>query len=103
MLASVALIIVMAISTRGAARAQDTPEAPPQSEATVTQEGTVTAPGAIVRTPADIERDSNIVPQGDLPREVPNPPTMPLDQYQKLKEGSGETTPGNEQGAPAQK
>jgi hypothetical protein len=103
MLASAALIIVTAISTRVVACAQGTPEAAPQSGATVTQEGTVTAPGAIVRTPEDIQKDRDIVPQGEAPREVPNPPTIPSDQYWKLKQRSGESTPGNEQDSPARK
>jgi hypothetical protein len=102
-LASAAVLILSAISAPGTAWAQGTSEAAPQGGAAVTQEGSVTAPGAIVRTPADIETDRNIVPQGEAPREVPNPPTVPLEQYRKLKQGSGESTPGNEQGGPAQK
>lgn len=102
-LASAALLILGAIPAPRPAWAQATPEAAPQGGATVTQGGRATAHGAIIRTPADIERDRNIVPQGDAPREVPNPPTIPLDQYRKLKQGSGESRPGNEQGGPERK
>jgi len=63
----------------------------------------MTAPGAIVRTPEDIERDRNIVPQGNEPIEVPNPPTVPSDQYLKSKQGSAESTPGSEESGPARK
>jgi hypothetical protein len=103
MLTSAALLILSAILTWGAAWAQGTPEAAPKGGATVTQGGSVTATGPIVRTPAQIEQDRNIVPQDKAPREVPNPPTIPLDQYRKLKQGSGGNMPANEQGSPARK
>ena len=102
-LASAALLILAAIPALGPAWAQDTPEAAPQGDAAVTQGIPATAPDAIVRTPEDIQKDRDIVPQSEAPREVPNPPTIPSDQYWKLKQRSGESTPGNEQGSPARK
>ena len=102
-LASAALVILAAMPAPGPAWAQGTPETAPQGDAAVTQGIPATAPGAIVRTPEDIQKDRDIVPQGEAPREVPNPPTIPSDQYWKLKQGSGESTPGNEQGSPARK
>ncbi len=103
MLASAALVILAAIPALGPAWAQDTPEAAPQGDAAVTQGIPATAPDAIVRTPEDIQKDRDIVPQSEAPREVPNPPTIPSDQYWKLKQRSGESTPGNEQGSPPRK
>jgi len=102
-LASAASLIFAAVSAAYPAWAQVPPEPAPQGSATVTQGGSVTAPGAIVRTPEDIERDRNIVPHGNEPREVPNPPTVPLEKYRKSKQGSAESTPGSEKGGPAQK
>jgi hypothetical protein len=102
-LASAALVILAAIPAPGLAFAQGTPEAAPQGDAAVTQGIPATAPGAIVRTPEDIQKDRDIVPQGEAPREVPNPPTIPSDQYWKLKQRSGESTPGNKQDSPARK
>ena len=95
--------ILAAMLAPGPAWAQGTPEAAPQGDTVVTQGIPATAPGAIVRTPEDIQKDRDIVPQGEAPREVPNPPTIPSDQYWKLKQRSGESTPGSEQGSPARK
>lgn len=102
-LASAALVILTAMLAPGPAWAQGTPEAAAQGDDAVTQGIPATAPGAIVRTPEDIQKDRDIVPQGEAPREVPNPPTIPSDQYWKLKQRSGESTPGNEQDSPARK
>ena len=102
-LASVALLILAATQAPCPAWAQIAPEPAALGSTTVTQGGSATAPGAIVRTPEDIQKDRDIVPQGEAPREVPNPPTIPSDQYWKLKQRSGESTPGNEQGSPARK
>jgi hypothetical protein len=102
-LASAALLILAATQAPCPAWAQDTPEPAPQGDAAVTQGIPATAPGAIVRTPEDIQKDRDIVPQSEAPREVPNPPTIPSDQYWKLKQRSGESTPGNEQDSPARK
>jgi hypothetical protein len=98
-----AAIILAAIILPHPASAQGTPDTTPQRNAAVSQGTVGAAPGAVVRTPEDIARDRDIVPQGNAPLEVPNRPTIPWDQYLKLKQGSGENTPGNEKGGPAPK
>jgi hypothetical protein len=102
-LASAVALILATISGAYPAWAQVAPQSAPQGSATVTQGGSVMAPAARVRTPEDIERDRDIAPQGNEPVEVPNHSTIPWDQYQKLKQQSGERTPGGEQGGPARK
>ena len=98
-----AAIILAAIILPHPASAQGTPDTTTQRNAAVSQGTVGAALGAVVRTPEDIARDRDIVPQGNAPLEVPNRPTIPWDQYLKLKQGSGEITPGNEKGGPAPK
>ncbi len=81
--------------------AQPTSEATPQSNATVSQ-ATVGAGRAVVRTPEDIARDRNIVPRDGTAREVPIHPTIPQDRYLKLKQGSAQSAPDDQNG-PARK
>jgi len=102
-LASAGLLILASIPAPGPAWAQGTREPAPHADAAVTHGIPATASGPIVRTPADVERDRDIVPQGETPREVPNPPTIPLDQYRKLKQRNAHSTPANEQSGPARK
>src|SRR5258708_13569779 len=75
-LASAALLILAAIPTLGPAWAQDTPEVAPQGDAAVTQGIPAPAPAAIVRTPEDIQKDVDILPQMNPPREDPTPPPI---------------------------
>jgi hypothetical protein len=104
-LARVAMMVLAGISTQqNAARGQGTPYAAAQGGgATMTQESPATTSGGVVRTPADIERDRDIVPPADAPQEVPNLPTVPLDEYRKLKQASGRKAPGNQQVGPVRK
>jgi hypothetical protein len=103
-LARVAMMVLAGISIQqNAAGGQGSTEAAAQGGATMTQGSPATASGGVVRTPADIERDRDIVPPADAPQEVPNPPTVPLDEYRKLKQDSGRNAPGNQQAGPARK
>jgi hypothetical protein len=100
----VLILLVMAAMTAAlSASAQGTPVPTAEGKATVTQGTVIEAPHAVVRTPEDIERDRNLVPQGNEPVEVPNRSTIPWDQYQKLKRRSAESTPGSEKCGPARK
>lgn len=44
----------------------------------------------MIRTPADIEKDRNIVPNGGTPVEVPNRSTLPEDEYRQMKKGGAD-------------
>jgi hypothetical protein len=72
--------------------AQDTPAPAPEGGAT-SQETVGAAPRAIVRTPGDIARDRDIVPQDGVPREIPDDrsfsrPSTPRQQSKRSKQGN---------------
>jgi hypothetical protein len=96
------LLIIAAITWPRPASDEATPAGDTQSDTAVPQ-GMIEAPHAVLRTPADIEKDRDIVPQGSQPREVPNPTTIPQDEYLKAKQGSAHGTPSNDKDGPAQK
>jgi hypothetical protein len=96
------LLVMAAMAAALSARAQDAPPPTPQAMATVAHEAVIEGGHAVVRTPADIERDRDIVPQGNEPVEVPNRSTVSSEQYLKSKQGSAESTPGSEK-SPARK
>jgi hypothetical protein len=57
--------------------------------------------GMTIRTPEDIEKDRDIVPNGGNPVEVPNRATLPNDEYLRMKRnGANRTDPDPDRNDP---
>jgi hypothetical protein len=68
-------------------RAGSTGKRTPMESKTTEHQGSGATTGTI-RTPEDIEKDRNIVPDGGTPVAVPNRSTIPKDQDPQMRQGN---------------
>ena len=73
-------------------QAMPSPESAPMPTGMTEPQGSGSVTGMTVRTPEDIEKDRDIVPNGGNPVEVPNRATLPNDEYLRMKQGGADRT-----------